>query len=163
MDEGRLAGEFAGAVLRSTYDWVDNKVNLAREKKTIEEKQNAYENIINNLLNDKMEIERIAGEYKSLYEKVSISDEDIEHLQKTIQNGVQLLSQYMDITEHQTNIDLMIGILNKDAIKTMQLLGFNYKEAIGEPLTEVCASSIKSKLGEKTKQPKSSGGKPKNK
>ena len=29
----------------------------------------------------------------------------------------------------------------------MQLLGFNYKEAIGIPLTEVCSNAIKIKLG----------------
>lgn len=29
-----------------------------------------------------------------------------------------------------------------DTLKTMQLLGFNYKAAIGEPLTEICANAI---------------------
>ncbi len=29
----------------------------------------------------------------------------------------------------------------------MQLLGFNYKEAIREPLTEVCSNVIRNKLG----------------
>lgn len=29
----------------------------------------------------------------------------------------------------------------------MQLLGFNYKEAIGEPLMEVCSNVIRNKLG----------------
>lgn len=29
----------------------------------------------------------------------------------------------------------------------MQLLGFNYKEAIGEPLTEFCSNVTRNKLG----------------
>ena len=33
-------------------------------------------------------------------------------------------------------------LIHKDTLKTMQLLGFNYKAAIGEPLTEVCANAI---------------------
>lgn len=37
----------------------------------------------------------------------------------------------------------MIQLLNKDTLKTMQLLGFNYREAIGQPLTEVCSETIK--------------------
>ncbi len=41
----------------------------------------------------------------------------------------------------------MIQLLNKDTLKTMQLLGFNYREAIGQPLTEVCSETIKNKLG----------------
>ena len=153
MDEHsiRLAAAFAEVAVKNTYDWVSNKISLAREKKTAEEKQNAYEDIINNLLHDKMELERIAGEYKDLYEKITISDEDIEHLQKTVQDAVQLLSKHVDISKNQESIELLIELINKDTIKTMQLLGFNYKEAIGKPLTEICASSIKNKLGGKTK------------
>ena len=41
----------------------------------------------------------------------------------------------------------LVGLLNKDTLKTMQLLGFNYKEEIGLPLTEVCSDAIKNKLG----------------
>ena len=35
-------------------------------------------------------------------------------------------------------------LISKDVLKTMQLLGFNYKEAIGIPLTELCANKINS-------------------
>ncbi len=31
----------------------------------------------------------------------------------------------------------------------MQLLGFDYKKAIGDPLTEVCADAIRVNLGQK--------------
>ena len=41
----------------------------------------------------------------------------------------------------------LVALLNKDTLKTMQLLGFNYKEAIGEPLTEVCSNAIRNTLG----------------
>ena len=37
-----------------------------------------------------------------------------------------------------------------DTLKTMQLLGFNYKAAIGEPLTQICANAI-TNLGNKQK------------
>lgn len=35
-------------------------------------------------------------------------------------------------------------LISVDTLKTMQLLGFNYKAAIGEPLTELCAKTINS-------------------
>ncbi len=154
MDEhsARLAAAFAEITVKNMYDWANNKINLAREKKTAEEKQNAYEEIINTLLNEKMEMERIAGEYKNLYENVTISDEEIDHLQKTIKGAVNILSDHVEgVSKHQDSISLLTELISKDAIKTMQLLGFNYKEAIGQPLTEVCASSIKGKLGSKGK------------
>ena len=33
-------------------------------------------------------------------------------------------------------------LISVDTLKTMQLLGFNYKAAIGEPLTHLCANAI---------------------
>lgn len=39
-------------------------------------------------------------------------------------------------------------LISVDTLKIMQLLGFNYKAAIGEPLTQICANAIL-KIGEK--------------
>lgn len=36
----------------------------------------------------------------------------------------------------------MKELVNVDRLKSMQLLGFNYKAAIGEPLTQLCAEAI---------------------
>ncbi|MCD5417299.1 hypothetical protein LR021_02885 [Candidatus Bipolaricaulota bacterium] len=33
-------------------------------------------------------------------------------------------------------------LISIDTLKTIQLLGFNYKAAIGEPLTQLCANAI---------------------
>lgn len=33
-------------------------------------------------------------------------------------------------------------LISVDTLKSMQLLGFNYKAAIGEPLTQLCANAI---------------------
>jgi len=33
-------------------------------------------------------------------------------------------------------------LVNMDTLKTMQLIWFNYKQAIGEPLTKLCADKI---------------------
>jgi archaellum component FlaC len=150
MDEQyvKLAIQYGEVLGRTSYDWVSTKIAQAKEKKKEEEKQIIYEEIINSLLQDKMELEMVAREYKDLYEKVTISDEDIEHLQNTVQRVVQLLSSSSPkVNENQQNIELLIQLVNKDTLKTMQLLGFNYKEAIGQPLTEVCATAIQRSFG----------------
>lgn len=41
-------------------------------------------------------------------------------------------------------------LISVDTLKTMQLLGFNFKAAIGEPLTQICANAI-SNIGNKGK------------
>jgi len=42
------------------------------------------------------------------------------------------------------NLNQLKGIVSIDTLKAMQLLGFNYKKAIGEPLTDICAAGINS-------------------
>lgn len=39
----------------------------------------------------------------------------------------------------------MKELISVDTLKAVQLLGFNYKAAIGEPLTQLCADAILSK------------------
>jgi hypothetical protein len=150
MDEQsmKLAIQYTEVLGRNSFNWVSTKIAQAKEKKKEEEKQIIYEEIINSLLQDKMELEMVARQYKDLYEKINISDEDIEHLHNTLQRVVKLLSHSNSrVNENQQNIDILINLVNKDSLKTMQLLGFNYKEAIGQPLTEVCASAIQRGLG----------------
>lgn len=144
----KLAMKFTEILGKNSYEWARTKISQAKERKGIEEQQLIYEEIINSLLQDKMDLEMVAREYKDLYEKVTISDDDIEHLQKTLEYVIKLLKSYIPtIKENEGSIDLLVGLINKDTLKTMQLLGFNYKEAIGQPLTEVCASTIHSNLG----------------
>lgn len=143
----QLALKFAESIGKNSYEWANAKISQARGKKKLEEKQIIYEEIINTLLEDKLELERMAREYKELYERVTISDEDIEHLQRTIQHVVELFGSDPTVNKQKENIDLIVNLINKDTLKTMQLLGFNYKEAIGQPLTEACANAIQRNLG----------------
>ena len=85
-----------------------------------------------------------------------ISDEDIEYLQNTISKVLDLLvgAQFIDINNEdpaiqakaksqKDTVESIKGLISKDVLKTMQLIGFNYKAAIGEPLTVLCAEKIK--------------------
>jgi hypothetical protein len=122
-------------------------MQLAKEKKDLESQSLAYTEIINNLLEDKEELSLIAREYKQAYDQVTISDEDIEHLHNTLNSALGVLNAFSPQDEKtQASINALIQLLNKDTLKTMQLLGFNYKDAIGQPLTEVCSDAIKSKF-----------------
>lgn len=143
----RLGGALTEVAAKTTGEWVNTKIRQAREKKEIKTQQQVYEEIITELLTNKNELQRIADEYRQLYEKVTISDEDIEYLQSTLKQTINLVSKFMpDLGDQKDNLDLLIDLLNKDTLKTMQLLGFNYKQAIGEPLTEVVSSMILTKV-----------------
>ena len=103
------------------------------------------------MMNDKAELELIAGEYKSRYEKVNISDDDIEYLQSSLERLerlAEILKNYGVVpVGKDEDVRMVIDLFNKDTLKTAQLLGFNYREAIGEPLTVACANVINNKVG----------------
>lgn len=129
---------------------IRQKMALAKEKKDLQSQSLAYTEIINNLLEDKDALSMIAKEYKQAYEQITISDTDIEYLHSTLNKVIEVLNS-MGATNPDTkeSMDALIKLLNKDTLKTMQLIGFNYKEAIGQPLTDVCSEAIRGRLGPK--------------
>lgn len=139
----KLGLKLTETVSRNSISWVTNRVEMAKNTKEVETQRIIYEEIINNLISDKSDLEFIARSYKDAYERVTISDDDIEHLQNTIRHVIDIL--YLEESE---KIETFVKLINKDTLKTMQLLGFNYKEAIGQPLTELCANKI-SKFSDK--------------
>jgi len=147
-----LATDLLRTTGNNTLGFVEARIKEARTKKSIEEVNLVYSELVNGLLKDKQDIERIAYQYQDLYESVTISDADIDYLQKTLKSILDLLSDFIpEAEENAESIEMIIKLLNKDTLKTMQLLGFNYKEAIGRPLTNLVASMIESKMPQKTK------------
>lgn len=45
-------------------------------------------------------------------------------------------------TKNRETYTQLTELIQVDTLRTMQLLGFNYKKAIGEPLTDVISNSI---------------------
>lgn len=92
-------------------------------------------------------------------DKIKISDDDIDHLQKTIERVLEIFmsikTEFTDsndieainkLNTQKESFKAIKELINADTLKTMQLLGFNYKAAIGEPLTELRADAIKNHL-----------------
>lgn len=147
-----LATDLLRTAGNNTLGFVEARIKEARTKKSVEEVNLVYTELVNGLLKDKQDIERIAYQYQDLYESVTISDEDIDYLQNTLKSILDLLSDFIPEAEKNAkSIEMIIKLLNKDTLKTMQLLGFNYKEAIGRPLTNLVASMIESKMPQKIK------------
>jgi hypothetical protein len=69
-----------------------------------------------------------------------ISAEDIVFITETI---VPLLEGA--IGDDAAGLDRLTAILSPELVKVLQVLGFNYRRAIGEPLTELVAGLIRSK------------------
>lgn len=139
----------ASLAVSGTVTKVNARIQSVKAEKDAEKLRNTYDEIINEILSEREEAVRIAQAYKSELDRVFISDQDIEHLHKTIGRLLDILKEISPATPIDS-FEKFQELISIDTLKAMQLLGFNYKAAIGEPLTELCANAISS-LGGKAK------------
>ena len=142
-----LAVQLTTLAVKGTATAVTTKIKAAKGIKDNEKLRNVYDEIVNELLNERDEAVRIAQAYKSELDRIVISDEDIKHLHTTVSSILDIMKSISPDTPMDT-FEQFKSLISVDTLKVMQLLGFNYKAAIGEPLTNICADSIRS-IGQK--------------
>ncbi len=153
----------AELAVKGTTSAVSKKIRAAKEIKEAEKLRSTYDEIVNEILLEREEAVRIAQAYKSELERIIISDEDIEHLHNTVSRLLEIIKTFQianamikgsdeveKVTKQVESYEQIKELVSVDTLKTMQLLGFNYKAAIGEPLTQICADAISS-IGTKNK------------
>lgn len=149
--------------IKGTATAITNKIKTVKNEKNAEKLRSTYDEIVNELLSERDEAVRIAQAYKSELERIIISDEDIEHLHNTVSRILEIVKAFQlaaamskgsdevaKVTAQVESYEQIKELISVDTLKTMQLLGFNYKAAIGEPLTQICANAI-SNFGNKGK------------
>lgn len=135
-----LGNALTDLVLKGTVTALSSKIRAIREEKNIDKIRNTYDEIINELLNEREEAVRIAQAYKSELEKVVISDEDIQYSHNTvsrilkiikrsqISSAEQISSEAVKAVKSQVEVyEQFKELISVDTLKTMQLIGFNYK------------------------------------
>ena len=156
--------------VKGTTSAVTKKIRAVKDIKDAEKLRTIYDALINEVLQEREEAVRIAQAYKSELERIVISDEDIEHLHNTVSNILEIFKNIqlagvdpqdtlgvMRVQKQIETMEQVKNLISVDTLKTMQLLGFNYKAAIGEPLTQICSRAILS-LTERKNTPVSSSG-----
>lgn len=141
--------------VKGTASVVNKKIRAVKDVKDAEKLRVTYDAIINEVLQEREEAVRIAQVYKTELEKIEISDADIEHLHKTVSRVLEIIkaiqlagvigkaeNEREKIKAQVEGYEQIKELISVDTLKTMQLLGFNYKAAIGEPLTQLCAGAI---------------------
>jgi len=138
-----LASRLIEVSIKNTAQIIYNKINLAKQKSNDKETINALEEIINDLIADKNELIQITKCYEQEFVAQKISDTDIEYITNEL---LPLFSSVLLENGQNNNIvTSMEKILSPQVLKILQLLGFNYKEAIGIPLTNLVAQAIQNK------------------
>lgn len=146
-----LGGSLAVLAAKGTASAIATKIKALKNEKDAEAIRNAYDELVSQLLEERAEAILIAQAYKAELDRVVISDEDIVSLDATIGRVIDIIKTFPAIQQTDSSkdriknesFDQLRKLVSADTLRTMQLLGFNYKAAIGEPLTELCASKIK--------------------
>ncbi|MDQ0350706.1 hypothetical protein J2R98_000509 [Alkalibacillus filiformis] len=138
----RASGELAGHVKKSSEAMWD-KIQASKKKDSQKETISDLEEIIQNLIDDKNELIQIAQVYDEEIIAQKITEEEMKYISETI---IPLLREFFEDSgdnENLENLEKLSPLLSKDTINIMQLIGFNFKQAIGEPLTDLCAAAIR--------------------
>lgn len=149
---------------KGTAATVASKIKALKGEKDAASVRAAYDELVNELLEERAEAIRVAQAYKAELERVQISDDDIQSLDATIGRVLEIIASFQRDDREPSSSNAKAEafgqfrqLISADTLRTMQLLGFNYKAAIGEPLTELCANKIK-QFGGETKGRKPSQG-----
>jgi len=121
--------------IKGTATAVTNKIKAIKDEKNAEKLRNTYDDI-EHLHNT---VSRLLGIIKA-FQLASATAKGEEEIAK--------------VTAQVESYEQIKELISVDTLKTMQLLGFNYKAAIGEPLTEICANAI-ANIGNKGKNAQS--------
>jgi hypothetical protein len=136
-------------IVQNSAQIISDKIKTARALKNKDETINRLEEIINDLIHEKNQLIQILQIYEEQLITQKISDADIDYITDKI---VPLLEQFLNSNEDEEMVkarqalEILKPILSKETFNILQLLGFNFKRAIGEPLTQLLSAIITSKI-----------------
>lgn len=138
----------AGEILiNNSVSTINSKIETAKatknDKKTIQE----LEEIINELIDDRRKLDSIIKEYDEVLSTQKISEKDIDYMTTNIVPIITELFESDLVSSDESEdmssyIELFKPLLSVETITILQLIGFNFKEALGIPLTKLTQSSI---------------------
>jgi hypothetical protein len=143
-----LSLALADFVAKNRIPAIFDKMKVTKESGDKDKIISNLETIINDLIQEKNQVIQIAQAYDEQLITQKISEDDITYITTTI---IPLLEELIkknnkentkDISE---TLDMIKPLLSKEMFNILQLLGFNFKQAIGEPLTTLIRGMISSK------------------
>ena len=144
----KLGFNFAGILTKNSATAIIDKIKTAKTTGDQEQVIRNLEEIINDLISDKNQLIQIVQAYEEKLIMQKISDEDIEYITENIIPLLETLLQENEGEEAEKAtmaLHIIKPILSKETLNILQLLGFNFKQAIGEPLTQLVSATIASK------------------
>lgn len=135
-DMAALAASLTEVAVRNTASVVFSRVAAIRSKKNDREAVSELADLVNELIADKAELVAIAKSFEQELVSQRISQEDISYITGNVIPVVEKLADVSDADEDtQEVVDAVKNLVSVETVTIMQLVGFNFRRAIGEPLT----------------------------
>ncbi|MBB2482276.1 hypothetical protein H5P36_19045 [Bacillus sp. APMAM] len=145
-----ISTKFATLIGENTVPTVIDKITAAKAMKNKDQTINQLEEIIMVLINEKNELIKMVQAYEQELIVRKISDDDITYItEKMVPLLEELVLKSSNDEEKEKmkeSIEMLKPIVSKETFNILQLLGFNFKQAIGEPLTNLLRAIIASKI-----------------
>ena len=147
-----LGVKLTEAAVRNTAGAISTKIQAAKAKKNDKEAIQELEEIISSLISDRNELVQIAQAYEQEFVAQQVSSKDIKYINdKFIPVIKDLLVKSAGGDEAKTKeiqkaFDNFAPLLSVETLTVLQLLGFNFKRAVGEPLTTLLQKTITAKV-----------------
>lgn len=149
---GEITTQAATILMQNTASIVANKVQSIKAKRDDKAAVAELTEIINDLVEKNAQLQSLAQAYKQELVAQQITENDIEYITKTLIPLVEDLLKTGEQPVSQPIFDVMKKLLSKETLNVMQLLGFNFKQAIGVPLTRLLSDYISSQSPTAKKQ-----------
>jgi len=117
-----LAVQLGILAAKGTATAVTGKIRSAKAIRDNDKLRNVYDEMVNELLNERDEAVRIAQAYKSEIDRIVINDEDIQHLHATVSYVLDIAKMFSPEIPIEL-IEQFKSLINVDTLKVMQLLG----------------------------------------
>lgn len=145
-----LATKTADIFIKNTTETIFRRIDAAKDDSDKEKTILRLEEIIKELIEERNELDKIIKEYDELLGMQKISEKDINYITENIVPIVSdflesdLVSSDENINKDEINqiIDVLKPLLSIETFTILQLIGFNFREAIGIPLTKLVNKSI---------------------
>jgi DNA-binding NtrC family response regulator len=135
-----LGVQLAASAARNTASAVSDKIGAMRASRSAGDQVAALEQIVSDLITDKNELTRIAQAYQHELVAQQLTPGDVRYITDTV---VPLLEQIADGMENRDEgaqlkkqVQTFKPLLSVETVNILQLLGFNFRQGIGAPLTQ---------------------------
>lgn len=137
-------------IIRNSATSIYSKLTATKARRNEKETITELEQIVRDLIADNNELVQIAQGYEQEFVAQQISDSEIQYITDNVLPVLEtLIGAAPDdggAANSQRMLDLLRPLLSIETVTIMQLIGFNFRQAIGQPLTTLISQLILSKI-----------------